>query len=314
MRLDLKSPGGQADFADLLAQADVLLESFRPGTMEKLNFSRATVRAINPTLVHCALSGFGQTGPLARKGGHDNNYLALGGNAALSGGRARPELIYPPVGDHAASLQAVVGILAALFRKERQGKGADLDLSIMETVLAWQAIPLTCDLRGGGEATRGEGLLTGGAAFYRIYETADRRFVSLGAIEPKFWAAFCQAVGRDDWLARQNEALPQTGLIDGLAQLFNSRPLAHWTALLADVDCCFEPLLDAPEMLDHPHLKARGQLRHHAADPQTGQEAFVETLFGGWIDRQPPKARPAFEECDVAAIASGWGGGADGGG
>ncbi|MGO1118106.1 CaiB/BaiF CoA transferase family protein [Rhodovibrionaceae bacterium A322] len=307
VRLDLKTPEGQADFAALLAGADVLLESFRPGTLDKLTFTKQRLADINPKLVHCALSGFGQTGPYALKGGHDNNYLALGGNAALSGSAARPELVYPPVGDHASSMQAVIGILAALFRKERQGIGAYLDLSIMETVLAWQAIALTSEVRDGGEAKRGEGLLTGGVAFYRIYETADGRFVSLGAIEPKFWAAFCEAAGRPDWIARQAEPLPQKDLIAEVDMLFRSKTLDQWNALLETVDCCYEPLLEAEEMLAHPHLKARGQIVAHAADPASGRGAFVETLFGGWIDGEAPKKRPAFQEEEISAVKSRWG-------
>ena len=299
VRLDLKVEAGRAAFADLISAGDVLLESYRPGMLARLGFDRPTLAAINPHLVHCALSGYGQTGPKADVGGHDLNYLAWGGGLVTSGSVARPMIAHPPVADHAGALQAVIAILGALLRRARDGAGAYLDVSLAEAVLAWQGGQLTATLRG-RPMTRGRDLLNGGAACYQIYGTADGRFVTLGALEPKFWAAFCEAAGRPDWTARQAEPLPQDSLIAEVAALFESRPLAEWQAVLGAVDCCWQPVLDAEALLADPQAGARGLLR------RTGD--LVEVLFPALIDGEAPPPRRPLEEVAAAAVLEAWAG------
>ncbi len=299
VRIDLKAEEGQAAFRRLITAADVLLESYRPGMLARLGFGRPALAALNPRLVHCALSGYGQTGPKAGKGGHDLNYLAWGGGLVTSGSAARPTIAHPPVADHAGALQAVISILAALLRRERGGEGAFLDVSLAETVLAWQGGQLTAALRG-RPMTRGRELLNGGSACYGIYETADGRFVTLGALEPKFWAAFCEAAGRPEWIARQAEALPQDALIAEVAALFQTRDLATWQGLLDGVDCCWQPVLGPEELLTDPQAEARGLLR------QTGD--LAEVLFPALIDEQAPAPRRPLEEIAVEAVLESWAG------
>ncbi len=298
VRVDLKAEAGRAAFGGLVAAADVLLESYRPGMLARLGFDRPGLAVLNPRLVHCALSGYGQTGPYAGKGGHDLNYLAWGGGLVTSGGAARPAMAHPPVADHAGAMQAVIAILAALLRREREGQGAFLDVSLAETVLAWQGGQLTAALRG-RPMTRGRDLLNGGAACYQIYETADGRFVTLGALEPKFWAAFCEVAGRPDWIARQAEALPQDGLIGDVAALFASRPLAEWQAVFDGVDCCWQPVLEAEELLADPQAQARGLLR------RTGD--LAEALFPALIDGAAARPRARLEEVAVDTVLRSWG-------
>ncbi len=300
VRLDLKSEAGRGAFASLLSAADVLLESYRPGTLEKLGFDLERRQQLSPSLVHCALSGYGQTGPLAQSAGHDINYLSLGGGLLASGPAERPVAAFPPIADHASALQAVTAILAALLRRQRTGQGASLDISLTETVLAWQALPLTAALRE-GELGREEGVLNGGAAFYRIYRCADGRFVSLGAIEPKFWANFCRAVKREAWIERQEEPLPQTELSAEVAELFASLPLEHWESLLGEVDCCFQPVLTPREVLSHRQIRARGQLTQIE-----GADARIEVGFGGWIDHQPPVRRAPLGELTPEEALARW--------
>lgn len=290
LRLDLKQEAGRSSFAELLAASDVLLESYRPGTLNNLGFGIERRRELRPDLVHCALSGYGQNGPLAFTAGHDINYLSLGGGLLASGSVERPLAPFPPVADHASALQAATAILAALLRRQRTGEGASLDISLTETVLAWQALPLTAALRD-GEVQREEGILNGGAAYYRIYRCADGRFVSLGAIEPKFWSNFCRAAGQEEWIERQQDPLPQKQLIDELEAFFAARPLHHWEELLWNVDCCFQPLLTPEEVLSHPQVIARQQVQQ-----KTGCDPRVEIGFGGWIDQQPPARRAALRE------------------
>ncbi|MDJ0947047.1 MAG: CoA transferase [Kiloniellales bacterium] len=298
VRIDLKVAAGRAAFGDLITAADVLLESYRPGMLARLGFDRTALATLNPRLVHCALSGYGQTGPYAEKGGHDLNYLAWSGGLATSGSAARPTIAHPPVADHAGALQAVIAILAALLRRERSGEGAFLDVSLAETVLAWQGGQLTAALRG-RPMTRGRDLLNGGAACYGIYATADGRFVTLGALEPKFWAAFCAAVERPDWIARQAEALPQDDLIAEVAALFGTESLAKWQALLGPVDCCWQPVLEAEELLADPQTRARGLLQ------RTGD--LAEVLFPALIDDGVPAPRRPLEEVSADAVLRAWG-------
>lgn len=286
LELDLKTSGNRALFEDLVAKADVLLESYRPGVMERLGFSRERLQQLNPRLIHCALSGFGQTGPARLRAGHDLTYLAMSGSLGVSGSAETPTMAFAPVADHAGAMLATTGILAALLRRAASGRGSYLDLSLFEAALFWQSIGLTAAQRPGEALARGRNLLTGGAACYQIYRTADDRFIALAPLEEKFWTAFCQAVERPAWIARQFEAMPQTGLIAELQALFNRRSLAEWQSLLAEVDCCFEPVLELAEVCDHPQVQARQLLQRQQHPPR------AEVLFAAWVDGLPPRPRP----------------------
>lgn len=275
--LDLKSAGGAEAFAALLPRADVLIESYRPGVLERLGFSRERLVALNPKLIHAALSGYGQTGPWRLRTGHDVNYMATAGALALSGAVDGPVMAFPPTADFASAIQTAMAVCAALVRRARTGEGAFLDLSLTETVLAWQHpwLVMAAKEPRGGRATM---MLNGGAAYYNIYRTRDGRFVTLGAIEPKFWANFCTSVGRTDWIARQNEAMPQTALIEAVAALFGTRAAAQWEDLLGPVDCCFAVVLDADEVAVHPQIAARTQ----AGGPGLPRVEDAGTILARW--------------------------------
>ncbi|OHC80123.1 MAG: hypothetical protein A3B62_05125 [Rhodospirillales bacterium RIFCSPLOWO2_01_FULL_65_14] len=227
VRVDLKSEAGKNAFTRLVEAADVLLESYRPGVMERLGFGRERLAALNPGLIHCALSGYGQTGPKRLKAGHDINYIASTGALSASGVAERPIAMYPPAADYASALQAALAITGALVRRAKDGKGAFIDVSLAESMLAWQAWGLTAAAAGAKPALAGN-LLSGGAACYQVYRTKDGRFVTLGALEAHFWKNFCEAMGHPDWIARQHETMPQTALIAEVAQAFGARPLTHW--------------------------------------------------------------------------------------
>jgi len=300
VHLDLKTEEDRSAFERLVGLADVLVESFRPGTLDKLGFPRSRLEVLNPGLIHVALSGWGQGGPYRLRAGHDLNYMALGGGLAASGASGTPVMSYPPVADHSTAVQAVAAVSAALFRRTRTGKGAYLDVSLMETVLGWQSWPLTMARRG-QPPRPSKDMLTGGTAFYQIYRTVDGRFVSLGAIEEKFWAAFCATIGQPDWVSRQSEPLPQTGLIAEVGEVFGQHPLSHWEALFADVDCCLETVAELAEVPDHPHIVARGQVK-----VGSGPEPLVETLLGLRIDDEPPRERASVVQGDAASILARW--------
>src|SRR5215470_16827750 len=299
--LDLKSEMGKRTFADLIKAADVLVESYRPGVLDRLGFTRAELERLNAGLVHVALTGFGQTGPYRARAGHDINYMALAGGLAASGTEERPVAAYPPTADHASALQAALAAVAALFRRRESGRGAFIDVSLAETVLAWQAIPMTLAGRAGEAPDRGAQVLNGGTARYHVYRTADGKFFTLGAVERKFWAAFCRAVGQEAWIRRYDDPRPQTALIAEVKALVASRPLADWERVIDPADCCFHPVVELADVPDHPQIAARGLVRRVAENP-----ALIETLFPAWIDGEPPPPRADLRFAEASDVLARW--------
>lgn len=297
VRLDLKDADGGRRFADLAARADVLVEAYRPGVMDRLGFGRDRLAALNPRLVHCSLSGYGQFGPMAARAGHDLTYVALTGGLWASGTGAAPVMTFPPLADHAGAAQVVSAVLAALLRRERTGKGAHLDVSLSEAALAWMGGILTMARRWGDPAREGD-LINGGAACYRVYRCRDGRFVALAALEEKFWQAFCRAVGHEEWIHRQREPLPQAALTADLETLFAGRDRDDWVALLAPADCCLEPVLEPSEVPGHPHWRERDLV--HADD------GLVEVLFPLMMDGARAMRRRRPVETSAQEVLASW--------
>jgi crotonobetainyl-CoA:carnitine CoA-transferase CaiB-like acyl-CoA transferase len=292
--LDLKAPAGTAAFEALIAEADVLLESFRPGVLDRLGLGGDRLAALNPRLVHCALSGYGQTGPYRLHADHDIGYVALTGMLSACHNDLGSVIPYPPMADHAGSSQAVMTIVAALFARERSGRGCFLDISLMESLLFLQPLPLTLPPPPEG------GILNGGAACYNVYRAADGRFATLSCVEPKFWASFCRAMGRPEWIARHYEPLPQTALIGALREVFRGQPLSYWDALLTPANCCYQGALDYREVPDHPHIRARGLVRRMA------DNGAVDVAYPCFVDGEAPRSRPPLVETNAAEILAGW--------
>ncbi len=297
-RVDLKTEAGRKAVQALVARADVLIESMRPGVLDRLGLGRDLVSRLNPRLIHCAISGYGQNGPLRLMAGHDVNYMAAGGGLALSGTTERPVMTRPPVSDYASALQAALTISAALFERSRTGRGRYIDVSMTDVMLAWQA-PLLSEALHDPQVRRAADADSGGLASYNVYRTRDGRFVSLGAEEPHFWERFCQLVGRPEWIGRREEHAPQRGLISDVAALFASHDAAHWCDLLSDASCCFQLVLEPAEVMDFPQFRERGMLR------QTDWGA-VDVLYPAWIDDNPPRAREPFVDIPEKALASIW--------
>ncbi|WP_299872968.1 CaiB/BaiF CoA-transferase family protein [uncultured Cocleimonas sp.] len=271
VKIDLKQESGKESLRKLIKDADVLLESFRPGVMARLGFDRDALNQLNPTLIHCALSGFGQNGPYEQRAGHDLTYCAVSGALSNSGISERPVMSFPPIADHAGAMQASNTILAALLSRTNTNKGAFIDISLYESALAWQYLNFHENTHN-KNPEREALLLNGGAACYNIYQTADDRFIALAPLEMKFWLAFCKALSKPEWIDRQSDALPQTSLIQEITELFKTESLSHWNAVFEGVDCCYEPILLADEVARHPQIISRGNLNN--ANPQ----------FAAWID------------------------------
>jgi alpha-methylacyl-CoA racemase len=298
VEIDLKTSSGCAALAALLRRADALVESYRPGVMNRLGFTRARLNELNSRLVHAALSGYGQTGPWRLRTGHDLNYMALGGGLAQAGPAERPLMAAPPTADFASGLQTALTVCGALLGRARTGKGAYLDLSLAETVLAWQSTTLTSALRPGFEPERAANLLNGGAACYQVYRAADGGFVTLAAIEEKFWRNFCEAVGRPDLVARQWEKMPQQKLVADLAAIFATKDAAAWEASLGHVDCCFGLVVEPRDVPRHPQIAARGMV--------VGGGDTVEALYPAHVDGKPPAPRPSVAIVPVEDVVARW--------
>ncbi|MGI9303794.1 MAG: CaiB/BaiF CoA transferase family protein, partial [Gammaproteobacteria bacterium] len=288
VELNLKDEADHARLLQFVQAADVLLESFRPGVMERLGLAPERLRERHPRLVICSLSGYGQTGPYRFRAGHDINYLAFCGALASTGTEAVPVAPLPQISDYAGGMQALSTILAALVSRATTGEGAYLDVSLAESVLGWQSPALTQVGRDGYSFARGVGNESGGSADYRIYRTADQRFITLAALEAKFWENFCHAVDRSQWIARQDEPVPQRELIADVSALLKSKDLAYWRERLDGCDCCFETVLDHEEVGEHPQIAARQLIgRYHWPDPLT------QVLYPAWVNGEPPRARSA---------------------
>jgi crotonobetainyl-CoA:carnitine CoA-transferase CaiB-like acyl-CoA transferase len=257
IRLNLKEEGGREALLRLVREHDVLLESFRPGVMERLGVGYERLRAENPRLVYCAITGYGQEGPYTARSGHDMNYLGLGGLLGLTG-----EADGPPVqsaGQIAdlggGALMAAFGILAALRERDRSGEGQLVDVSMFDGALSWLAMVAARYLADGQTPQRGGLELAGGLLCYRPYECKDG-WVTLGALEPKFWQAWCRGVGREDLIDRQFER-PGSDAHAEVERIFLDRARAEWHAFAEQHDCCLEPVLDLGEALESELVQAR---------------------------------------------------------
>jgi alpha-methylacyl-CoA racemase len=257
IRLDLKSEGGREVLLRLVRESDVLLESFRPGVMERLGVGYETLREQNPRLVYCAISGYGQDGPYTARSGHDMNYLGLNGLLGLSGDAQGPPV--QAAGQIAdlggGALMAAFGIMAALRERERSGEGQFVDVSMFDGSLSWLAMVAAQYLADDVVPQRGGLPLAGGLICYRPYACKDG-WVTLGALEPKFWAEWCRGVGREDLVEKQFEA-PGSGAHAEVERIFLERTREEWQAFASEHDCCLEPVLGLDEALDSELVRAR---------------------------------------------------------
>jgi len=283
--LNLKSDAGRELFKALVRGADVVVEGNRPGVMDRLGLGWETLRALRPGLVLCSITGYGQDGPFAQRAGHDLNYLATAGALALNalpGGRAHPLAVQ--VADiGAGGVGAAAAILSALLGVARGGEGRHLDVSMTDGALTWLALPMAEAFGGGEQPVAGRTRLTGRYPCYRVYECADGRFLSVGALEPKFWATLVEALERPDLLDRHLDDSPEAHA--ALETVFLTRSRDDWAARLDGLDVCVEPVLEPAEVENHPQLAARGLIRHGASGTEV---APAVPLGEGWRRLDPP--------------------------
>jgi alpha-methylacyl-CoA racemase len=263
IRLDLKHPDGAGALLQLVRDADVLIEGFRPGVMARLGLGYDVVAAINPRIVYCSVTGYGQSGRDRERPGHDLNYCAEAGVADQIGTAEQPALSNVPIADlMGGALGAAMGILAALFDASRTGRGRHVDIAMADGALAHAVMPLAALATHGRTQRAGSDTLTGALACYATYRTADGRWLAIGALERKFWHALCDALERPDLkpLHRSGDTRMEAQVRDELARLFATLPLADWEARLRHAGCCASPVRTLEEALADAHFRERGMV------------------------------------------------------
>lgn len=297
---DLKDTAHSEAVAKLVKCCDVLVEGFRPGVMERLRLGPERFTAAHPRLIYARATGWGQQGPLARRAGHDINYIALGGALHAIGGQAgSPVFPLNLLGDYAAgSMFLVMGILAALHERSRSGLGQTVDSAIVDGVVSLMTPYLSMLHRGRTTEQRGLNLLDGGAPHYNVYQTSDAKYVVIGSLEPPFLRRLCELLNLpEDWANRLADPRHWPELRNQLAALFLCKPQTAWCELLGEEDVCFAPVLPLPEALEHPHLVARS-----AAVRAFGT---IHTAPAPRFSRSRPAIRSS-RTADLEAAISGW--------
>lgn len=270
--VNYRNPQGKEILLKLAATADVVLEGFRPGVVNRWGMDYESVRKVKPDIVYCSLSGYGQEGPYRDRAGHDLDYLAIGGALALNGRSGKAPVPYGlPVADLAGGMLAAIAILGALVGRGRNGGGMYLDMALLDGVLSWMAPLASAAFFSGIEVSAGSLPLLGGLPCFNIYETADGKHLALGIVEPRFWSDFCRVTGRSDLLGRQFDR--STG--PEIAAIFQTLTREEWLSAFAGTDACVEPVNSFEEMLVHPQVQARGYVREQNGEPVGLDTPFV---------------------------------------
>ncbi|HEX6595088.1 MAG TPA: CaiB/BaiF CoA-transferase family protein [Bacillota bacterium] len=262
--LNLKTDQGKEVFLQLVQGADVVIESFRPGVMKRLGFDYETLKEINPRLIYCAITGYGQTGPYANLPGHDINYISYAGLLHLMGeSDGKPIIPATTIADiGGGALPATIGILLALFKRKETNRGQLVDISMLDGVISWLQTVLPNYLMAGETPQRGKQMLDGGRACYAIYETKDERFLSVGALEVKFWKRFCETIQRQEFIPLLDAPLhEQHRLKYEIQTIISQKTLSEWVDIFSGVDACVSPVLTFDEMVTNQQIIAREMIQ-----------------------------------------------------
>jgi alpha-methylacyl-CoA racemase len=292
---DLKAPEGREAFLRLAERADVVIESFRPGVVARLGIGHDDVSARNPGVVYCSTSGYGQDGPHAQWAGHDLNYLAVSGfldctQPAGEGDAAQPPIPGVTIADSAAGgMHAVMSILAALVRRSRTGEGAYLDVSVADGMLALMALQVDEYLATGERPGYRTGVTSGRWACYDTYRARDGKWLSVAAIEHRFWRNLCAQLGLDEWADHQTDDAVQGEVRADLRRVFATKTRDEWVAQLAPADTCVAPVLTVDEVVDDPQYAARHAFVA-ATHPSHGAMRQVAPVFAGMARQSDPYA------------------------
>lgn len=263
LALDLTTTDGQKAFLKLVENADIVFENFRPGTLAKSGLDYAVAKDVNPGIIYVSLTGFGQTGPYADKAGHDLNYVGYAGVLAATGERGgHPVIPGLQIADTAAGMpMAVIGALSALHARTQTGEGQHVDVSMLDACIPLLTLQLANMWAGDPNWQRGTSMLGGGLPNYRPYRCADGLYVALGTLEPKFWASFCQAINKPEWIDRLLHIQKFDSLERDLTDLFAQHPRDYWVEQTEEADCCLSPVLELDEVANNPQLAHREMIQ-----------------------------------------------------
>lgn len=294
---DLKVPAAVALLADVVDRADVVIEGFRPGVMERLGLGPEDCLARNPRLVYGRLTGWGQHGPLAHVAGHDINYLAIAGLLHTMGrSGSKPVVPTNVIGDFAAGgLMLAFGVLAALLEREGSGRGQVVDGAMVDGIATLSTFLHSMLASGQWTDDRGVNVVDGGAPYYDTYETADGKYIAVGAVEPKFYAELLRSLGLEIDPTAQNDTATWPATRAALEAAFRQRTRAEWCDLLEGADACFSPVLSLSEAAEHPHNRARGVFvrSEGVAQPAPAPRFSRSTVNGPGALRSPEVRRGA---------------------
>ena len=302
--INMKSESGREGFLRLAQNADVVIESFRPGVVDRLGIGYSDVSKRNPRIVYCSTTGYGQDGAASTWAGHDINYLAMAGFLACTEPRedGGPPIPGATVADSAGGgMHAAMSIMAALVSRSTHGKGSFLDVSATEGVLSLMALSIDQYLATGEVAGPREVLLTGRYAFYDVYPTSDGKWVSVGAIEPKFFANLCKALGLEQYAKAQMDDAMQDEIREAFKQAFKTKTRDEWTEALAANDTCVAPVLTIPEVVEQPHYKDR-KIFMQARHAEHGDFRQVSPILAGGDREQPLHNVRPFGESDASEL------------
>jgi crotonobetainyl-CoA:carnitine CoA-transferase CaiB-like acyl-CoA transferase len=296
MTLNLKVIEGKEIFYKLINSYDVVLESFRPGVMDRLGIGYEELKKRNPRVILCSLSGYGQDGPYRERSGHDINYIGLGGILELIGIKDEaPVIPGVQIADLAAGgMMSAIAILAAVVHRQESGEGQYLDISMLDGVISWLSMHAGKYFMDEELPERGEMVLAGRYACYHVYQTKDGRYMSLGALEPKFWESFCEALGRRDLVLKQFiEGEERLRLIEEIQKIFKTKTQKEWVDFLRNKDACCEPILNLEEVFHHPHVLHRQMVTEleHPAEGKIRQvgNPIKSSQFSFEITTPPPR-------------------------
>ena len=296
MILNLKVKEGKEIFYKLTNSYDIVLESFRPGVMDRLGIGYQELKKRNPRVILCSLSGYGQDGPYRERSGHDINYIGLGGILELIGIKDEaPVIPGVQIADLAAGgMMSAIAILAAVVHRQKSGEGQYLDISMLDGVISWLSVHAGKYFMDEELPERGEMLLAGRYACYHVYQTKDGRYMALGALEPKFWESFCEAIGRRDLVLKQFiEGEERLRLIEEIQKIFKTKTQKEWVDFLRNADACCEPILNLEEVFHHPHVLHRQMVKEleHPAEGKIRQvgNPIKSSQFSFEITTPPPR-------------------------
>ena len=293
MTLNLKHPQAKDIFYRLAREGDVILEGFRPGVTARLGIDYESIKKINEKMIYCSVTGYGQDGPYRNMVGHDVNYLSFGGVLGLNG-EAGGDPVIPPiqVADMAAGgMNAALGIMAALIARQRTGRGQYIDISMLDGIVAMLPFPASLLWGLGRSPRRGDTLLSGRYPCYSVYETREGGFISIGALEPRFWEALCRKLGREDFIPSQyDEEEKREEIFSFLRATFKTKTREEWMEELKDVDVCLGKVLSLEETLGDPQVVSRGMVTDFA-DPRKGKMRLLSSPLK--LSDTPPDIRTA---------------------